>query len=96
MGSGLLSGSPYLGGLVGVEVFDAGRGESDIDGLPDAHDQGVSPRRQLSSGLRDGERSEFGSVVGEEHRPGGSDIVTMTRSRQSWGIFGRSNRGGQV
>ena len=67
------------------KCVDAGRCESHIDGLPDAHDQGVSPRRQLGSGLRDGERSEFGSVVGEEHRPGGSDIVTMTRSRESRG-----------
>jgi hypothetical protein len=50
-------------------VFDAGRCESDIDGLPDAHDQGVAPRRQLSSGLRDGERSEFGSVVAKSTGP---------------------------
>jgi hypothetical protein len=77
MGSRVLSSSPYLGGLVGVEVFDAGRCESNVDGLPDAHNQGVSPRRQLGSGPRDGERSEFGSVVGEEHRPGGSHIVTI-------------------
>ena len=77
VGGGPLGGSPHLGGPVGVEVLVVGRGEADVDGLPDAHDQGVSPRRQLGGGLRDRERGEFGSVVGEQHRPGGSRGVTV-------------------
>jgi len=42
-----------VGGLVGVELIPVGRRESDIDWLPYAHHQRVSPGRQLGRGLRD-------------------------------------------
>ena len=95
-GGGPLGGLPYLGGLIGVEVFRAGRRASDVGGLPDTQDQRVSPGRQLGSGMRDRERGELGSVLGEEHRPGQGRGVTLIRCRETWGILGRSSRGGQV
>ena len=70
MGSGELGGSPYLGGLVGVKVLGVGGCESHIGGLPDTDHQCISlARAALGRGLRDRGRGEFGSVVGEDHRP---------------------------
>ena len=45
-----------------------GGGEPDVDRLPDTDHQRVAFGRQLGRGLRDRERGEFGSVVGDQHR----------------------------
>jgi hypothetical protein len=93
---GPLSASPYVGGLVGVELIPVGRRESDIDWLPYAHHQRVSPGRQLGRGLRDRVGSEFGPVVGEEHRPDRGRGVTVIRCRVAWRILGHGSRGRQA
>jgi hypothetical protein len=64
---GLLRRLSYLDGLVGVEMALADGHEPDIYRLPYTQDQRISAGDQLSGGIPDGEASEIGAVVCEQH-----------------------------
>ena len=65
---GLLGRLSYLAGLVRVEMALADGHEPDIYRLPHTQHQRISAGDQQSGGVPDGEPSEIGAVVGEQHR----------------------------